>query len=309
MAGAYFPSGDPVAERNAAFAETMAYMGDLTAAIEALRDALSITPNWAAGWCKLGDYLDQSGDPTAALDAWERALAADPQDPFGARIKCALARQDADSDTMPAAFVEMLFDQYAGHFDTSLVGRLRYGAPREIKAALNRNRIGRAARALDLGCGTGLSGAVLRQRCDWLEGVDLSAGMLEVARRKGIYDQLTKGNITELPPPTEPYDLITACDVFNYLGKLDPMLLWCAQALTAQGTLAFTVERGVAACTLHKGKRFAHGPDYVAQALRQAGLVWADLREVTLRQEHGEPVAGLAVTARFDAPAKPERAT
>ena len=45
-------------------------------------------------------------------------------------------------------------------------------------------------RVLDLGCGTGLAGEALRRRAAWLEGVDLSSGMIDQARRKGLYDRL-----------------------------------------------------------------------------------------------------------------------
>ena len=43
---------------------------------------------------------------------------------------------------------------------------------------------------LDLGCGTGLGRRGVPAICDWLVGVDLSPGMIEQARAKGIYDRL-----------------------------------------------------------------------------------------------------------------------
>ena len=43
---------------------------------------------------------------------------------------------------------------------------------------------------LDLGCGTGLAGEAFRPHVDWLEGVDLSPGMIAQARKKTIYDRL-----------------------------------------------------------------------------------------------------------------------
>ncbi|WP_425536227.1 methyltransferase domain-containing protein, partial [Chromobacterium vaccinii] len=41
-----------------------------------------------------------------------------------------------------------------------------------------------------MGCGTGLAGEAVRPYASRLDGVDLSAGMLERASAKGIYDSL-----------------------------------------------------------------------------------------------------------------------
>ena len=44
--------------------------------------------------------------------------------------------------------------------------------------------------AVDLGCGTGLMGPLLRPHVSsYLEGVDLSVGMVDKARERGCYDR------------------------------------------------------------------------------------------------------------------------
>jgi predicted TPR repeat methyltransferase len=43
--------------------------------------------------------------------------------------------------------------------------------------------------AVDLGCGTGLMGPLLRSHVSVLEGVDLSTAMVEKARERGCYDR------------------------------------------------------------------------------------------------------------------------
>ena len=98
----------------------------------------------------------------------------------------------------PPAFVELLFDQYAPRFERSLVDKLAYRGPALILERLQANGFTRAQRALDLGCGTGLMGEVLRPLCTRLEGIDLSGEMLRQARAKGIYDRLEKADIAAL---------------------------------------------------------------------------------------------------------------
>ncbi len=51
-------------------------------------------------------------------------------------------------------------------------------------------------RGLDLGCGTGLSGAAFRGMVDVLTGIDLSTKMIARAKAKGIYDDLVHVDIS-----------------------------------------------------------------------------------------------------------------
>lgn len=48
---------------------------------------------------------------------------------------------------------------------------------------------------MDLGCGTGLMGPLLRQHVEHLAGVDLSQGMIDKARERGCYDELAVGEL------------------------------------------------------------------------------------------------------------------
>lgn len=297
MAGMLFPSGDPSADRRAGYAETMAHLGDMDAAVEVLRGALEIAPDWAAGWFRLGEFHDRVGDTEAAVDAWNRAVTLDPSDPFGAGLKRDLARPVQVAETLPPAFVELLFDQYAPRFETSLVGKLDYRGPDEIMAALATSGFTRAERALDLGCGTGLMGERLRPSVDWLEGYDLSAGMLGEAQAKGIYDRLDKRDIGALEVGGAAFDLIVAADVFAYLGTLERVIGWCAGMLAPGGRLAFTVEKGEAGVVLRESRRFAHGAEYVERLLSDAGFGRVSLAECVVRMDRGAPIASLCVVA------------
>lgn len=55
----------------------------------------------------------------------------------------------------------------------------------------------RWCRCVDLGCGTGLMGPLLRPHCGQLCGVDLSVGMLDKARQRGCYDDLAAGELVQ----------------------------------------------------------------------------------------------------------------
>ncbi|RAP40545.1 methyltransferase type 12 [Rhodovulum viride] len=297
MAARGFSSGDLIVDRRFDFAEGLALGGDLSAAIEVLGDALDQVPGWAAGWYRLGEWHAAAGDPDRAAAAWDRALAADPQDLLGAGLKRDLMRAAPVAEAMPAAFVEALFDDYAPRFDLSLVERLDYRAPELLRQALAGRRFGRA---MDLGCGTGLAGEAFRDRCDRLEGVDLSAGMLAQAEAKGIYDRLEKHDLAALEIGAARYDLILAADVFVYLGALERILGWCAGSLAPGGVLAFTVEAAVpgeAPLTLRESRRFAHAPAYLRAVLAAAGFRSVRLGRAVLRTDRGAGIEGFVVTA------------
>ncbi|MCH8489945.1 MAG: methyltransferase domain-containing protein [Oceanicaulis sp.] len=297
MTDARFLSGDAIADSRFAFAEALASRGDLAGAIDVLSGALERVPDWAAGWYQLGAWCAAAGDSVGAERAWRRVLALDGEDALGAGARLDLLTGQPVSESLPAAFVETLFDQFAPRFDASLTGKLGYCAPQLIGQALDAAGFERAGRAMDLGCGTGLMGEVLRDRCGWLGGIDLSAGMLARARAKGLYDLLDKADLNTLALNDARYDLIVAADVFTYVGALERITAWCAASLTPGGRLAFAVEAGEGGVTLRESRRFAHGRAYLNDLLASAGFGGVTFTDCVLRQDRGADIAGLIAVA------------
>jgi SAM-dependent methyltransferase len=76
----------------------------------------------------------------------------------------------------------------------------------------------------DLACGTGRIGVWLRQHgVATLDGVDLTAEMLEGAREKGVYRQLIAGDLRETSLPVATYDLVTVSLADEHLSDLRPL--------------------------------------------------------------------------------------
>lgn len=290
-----FSSGDLIADRRADYAEGLLASGEAEAAADLYTQALEIAPGWVAGWYRLGEIRADHGLPGAAA-AFEAALALDPADTMGAALRRDLLRAHPAADTMPSAFVEALFDQYAAGFDHALVDTLDYRAPQLLRTEIS----GRFGRALDLGCGTGLMGSELRGICDWLEGWDISAEMLREAGAKGLYDRLDKADLGALGLPAPEWDLITAADVFIYLGALERIVGWGALALRPGGLFAFTTEAhdGEGTMILRESRRYAHSEGYLRDLLAQAGFGAVQITRATLRRDRGEDVAGFVVLSR-----------
>jgi predicted TPR repeat methyltransferase len=285
-------SGDLIADRRADYAEAL-LPEDPVAASDLYRQALDLVPDWAAGWFRLGE-IRRTHALAGAAEAFEAALIADPQDRLGASLSLDLLRDRSLADAMPSAFVETLFDQYAKGFEQSLVEKLDYRAPQLLARGVPDG----LGRVLDLGCGTGLMGLELRDRCQWLEGWDISAEMLREAQSKAIYDRLEKRDLTLLDAQGGQWDLIAAADVFAYLGALEQIVGWVAQALRPAGRFAFTVELhdGEDAYVLRDSRRYAHSPQHLAALLDEAGFD-ATLQHGVLRQDRDAPIWGLVVQA------------
>ena len=240
-----------------------------------LEQALERAPDWPPALFALGEARAKLGDANGAAEAFRASLAADPADAQGAAGRLALLGEGEPPRDLPRAYVARLFDDYAQRFDRHLVEELAYRGPALIAAAIDAAAPGRRfARALDLGCGTGLAGAPLRARVERLEGVDLSAAMLAKARERGLYDALEAADIVDhLRRFGAAFDLIVAADALAYFGDLQPVFAAAAAALAPGGLFAFTVETFAGeGYRLGETMRFAHARAYVEASAAAAAL-------------------------------------
>jgi predicted TPR repeat methyltransferase len=289
-------SADPIAERRYAYARAAAEDGDWRAAAEVLEQALERAPGWAPALFALGEARAKLDDAAGAAHAFRAALVADPSDVQGAAGRLALIGAAPAGSALAPAYVARLFDDYAPRFDKHLTEALGYRGPELILAALDAAAPERRfARALDLGCGTGLAGAALRGRVDRQEGVDLSPAMVAKARALQIYAELECGEIVaHLGRFEAAFDLIIAADVLVYLGDLAPAFAASARALAPGGLLAFTAEAFAGdGFRLGESMRFAHSAAYLEASADAAGLRRLMLKEASSRREAGADAAGL----------------
>jgi predicted TPR repeat methyltransferase len=209
------------------------------------------------------------------------------------------------ADSAAPAYITRRFDDYADSFDANLVTHLGYRGPQVLAglldAALGNDRP--LADVLDAGCGTGLCAPALAPRARRLDGIDLSENMLRHAAARASYTHLAQAEAADwMEVRRAQYDLVSACDVLIYCGRLARFFAAARHALRAGGHFIFTVEAARQECTdgyfLHPSGRFRHRRDYVEASLRDAGFELMVMREESLRVEMGQPVPGLVVLAR-----------
>ncbi len=268
---------------------------DRTAEAEACyRAALQVRPDFAEAHKNLAVVLQALGRRAEALASFRAAVRLRP-DFSEAVYKLAALSGEPPPASAPAEYVAALFDGYAGEYDQHLVSTLQYRVPQALCALLaERVPENGGLDVLDLGCGTGLSGAALRGLARQLTGVDLSPRMLAHARQRGLYDRLLEGDIVQVLAGQESsFDLVVAADVFVYIGDLEAVVASAARVLRPGGWLAFSVE------LLSEGEyrllptgRYAHAPAYLEALARRHGFTRVAQQAVTLRVEQGKPVAG-----------------
>ena len=99
--------------------------------------------------------------------------------------------------------------------------------------------------------------------------------------------------------PAQSADLITAADVFIYVGALERIAAGTALALKGEGLFAFTVERhdGPEDYVLRESRRYAHSETYVRRLVADAGMRIVSMGADTIRMDRAVPVSGLIVVA------------
>lgn len=250
--------------------------------------------------------LEKAGDLDAAAEAYREVLALDPADHGGAAVRLASMGRGETPTRASEAYVATLFDQHAGEFESILVDQLGYDVPALVRQALEEIAPGPYERMLDLGCGTGLAGEVLRDMAAHITGLDLSETMIEVTDEKELYDALYVGDAVDFlqHADVEPFDLITATDVLPYLGELEAFFEGAAELATEGAVLAFSSEtlpdETLAGRPFMVGphQRFAHAQAYLGKMLADHGFSGLAIGDIVVRHEMGKPVPGHLVIAR-----------
>lgn len=278
------------------------HQGQHGAAAESYREALRLDPGNAQSWSSLGSVLLNLEDLSGARDAYQKALEIEPDDPDAIHMTASIDGETADAP--PDGYVRSLFDDYARKFENHLTGTLEYRLPEILETAIKSyvashpDRGERFARLLDLGCGTGLVGKYLHPYAHELVGVDLSPNMLEIADRKGVYTELWENDVLAYlnSAANRSFDLITAADVFIYVGALTDIFQQVARVLQPNGLFVFSTEKlEIGTFEVSLSGRYKHSRAHLEDLANRSGFTLARLEELTIRQEFGNSIEGYLV--------------
>ena len=253
----------------------------------------------------MAELYRKLGDPRAAERTLEAGVFFQPHDPELTHMVAA-AGHEATQRRASDEYLVRHFDQFAETFDTRL-NELGYDTPEKLAERLRLRLAGREGTLaiLDAGCGTGLLAPLVRDMARTLVGVDISPGMLERARERGLYDELHAEELVEfLGRRPGAYDVVVAADVLIYFGDIAELVARMAAALKPGGVIAVSAEKHEGAGHEFRASgRWAHSEAELRSAADAAGLR-LDIEDDVLRLEFGAPIAGLlAVGGRSEGPA------
>lgn len=203
--------------------------------------------------------------------------------------------QDRQVRHSPKEYIQSLFDSYADHYDQHLTKALHFQVPQLLRDAFE-NIAGHHYRGavLDVGCGTGLSGALFKPFATHLSGVDLSFNMLALAKQKHIYDDLYQADIASfLKEHKAQYDVVVASDVLVYMGDLSDIFSSFRAAIKPTGHVVFNAEISKTEnYELTESGRFIHTKDYLDALIAENGFMILYYDTGVLRMQDQESVLG-----------------
>jgi predicted TPR repeat methyltransferase len=271
--------------------------GKIQTAFLCQQQAATLDPDDPWKWKALGELAHILGRRADARRAYERLLEIEPDDAEIQHLLVAL-RDEAPPERVPDECIHQLYARFSDVYESQMLEELYYEGPERLFKAI-RDVVGdhQIPSVLELGCGTGLLGQLLKPSALRLVGVDLSPEMAAVAAERDLYDQVEVAEITHwLDDCRETFDLIVACDTLIYFGDLRQVVCRAVKRLRPGGAIAFSVEQAESApFRLTDSGRYAHHSDHLRQVAESACLSIACLRKEYIRMEYGEEVIGLLV--------------
>ena len=297
-------------------------------AVKFFDKVLSLKPDYAEGWSNKGATLHELKRYDEAIAHYDKALSFKPYEasffykksftnialnqyaiavenledaikykysPEGyAEYILSALKPENGLKPMPKNYVAALFDSYANSFNKHLIDTLKYESPKNLLELLNLSINDKFA-ILDIGCGTGLMGKLLKPYASKIVGVDLSKEMLSKAKLTGTYDELIADDILEfLNKCNDKFDLVVSADVFIYIGELSNIFKDLVEIIKAGGLFCFSVEKnesikfGLSPKTL----RYSHSKEYIQKLASLHNFKIQNILERPIRQENHVDVDG-----------------
>jgi predicted TPR repeat methyltransferase len=177
----------------------------------------------------------------------------------------------APSDFVDAAYhledenMVEFYRKWAEEYDHEMLDKLGYTSPASIAAILIGQLPDTDSKILDLGCGTGLTCRLLAEHgYSQLDGIDISREMLQVARERGIYQDLMAADLNQpLQRDSDSYDGVISSGTFTH-GHVGPEPLDEVFRILRPG--------GILACTVHLDLWETKGFDAKFKDLSEQGI-------------------------------------
>ena len=271
---------------------------DFASAANSYKNSIKLNKINPGAYENLGHALAELGNKKEAMAAYQRALELNPDNTLVRHAVNSLAGHTTDK--APAEYVKTLFDEYADNFDEHLTAQLEYNTPKLIKKIFTEYLESSCSScklfnyAVDLGCGTGLSGEEFVGMSSSITGIDISPKMLRIAKEKNIYDELLEGDLeSSLSLIGHKPDLFIAADVFVYIGDLFPIFRAIKKIASDSSYLVFSTEHANGRnYRLNESGRYSHSAEHIENIAQSNNMEISCCQRVNLRKDKGSWIIG-----------------
>lgn len=183
-------------------------------------------------------------------------------------------------------YSKKFFDLFAKSYESTLK-KIEYSLIDKIKEL----EIDFSGTIIDIGCGTGLIGEKIKTNKNTLTGVDISPKMLEIAKIKGIYDNLVEKDAVSYLEEKPNFDWLIALDTLGYIKHIETIIELCIGK-----KLCFSVELLEDESKNYKifeTGRYKHNPNYITKLLTKHGFKNISQYPIDLRLENNQTVKAI----------------
>lgn len=278
-------------------------LGRAAKARASLVQALQYNPGNADSHYSLGLLSCEEGRTEEARRHWRRCLECDPADRNGVKLLLAQLGEAEPPARTPEAQLLNLYEVRSRFWDQES----RYFAPALVAEGLRRHAARPRLDILDIGCGTGLVGAAVRDLGGRLDGADISPAMLAKAEAKRLYDGLFQADLAPfMAERANSYDAVLGAATLIHFGDLQPLFQAAHRCLREGGLFIFTLFAqgadgyGVASNPrLAQSGCFVHSASYVGRLAPETGFSALELTEVIHEHDQDDrAVSGLLAVLR-----------
>lgn len=249
-------------------------------------------PGNAKAWYYLGRSQMADGKADLALKSLKKSAELEPRSEETAYMLAVAQGDKAPVGKLPRMMPLILakdhFEWEASDYDRAQLEDFDYKGHLALATIVREHLPAQAdIQLVDLGAGTGLCGARLRDAVTHLAGVDFSPAMLDQAKKlvdaqgNRIYDSLVLREVRDFLTDTAPesYDVAVAGGLISYIGDVNPLFALVAKALKPRGVFCFTADKfdGADYQFIASAGRFAFSEGYLRAGATAAGFSDASL--------------------------------
>jgi predicted TPR repeat methyltransferase len=255
--------------------------------------ALHCKPGNADTHYNLGLLCSDAGERDGAALHFHRCLECDPDDSRGVKMLLAHLGLAIVPERTPQAHLLNLYDVRSRFWDRES----SYFGHALVAEGLQQHARTANLDILDIGCGTGLVGALVRPLAGKLDGVDISPAMLEKARDKGVYDRLDQADlVTFMSGHPDSYDAVLGAATLIHFGNLHAVFQAAAMCLRDGPDFAVASNDRLA-----QSGCYTHSAGYVDRLAPQSGFS-VQMRKKIIHEhdQNDNPIPGMLVVLRRD---------